>query len=76
MSPEGIKEEIKLNTEIIKFIMVVLLASVGGIITLYNISGPTAIQLNLITIGWIFVAVLLIVGTALFLYIYSLLKKI
>jgi|GEM_PF-2030895 len=76
MSPEGIKEEVKLHTEIIKFLMVVLLATSGGILTLYNIDHLTAIQKTLIALGWIFICLVLIGIVALFLYIYSLLKKI
>jgi hypothetical protein len=76
VTAEGIKEEIKLHTEIIKFLMVVLLAATGGMVTLYNINILTHSQEILITIGWIFIPVLLIGIVALFLYIYSWLKKI
>jgi hypothetical protein len=76
MTLERIKEEIKLHTEILKFLMVVLLASAGGMLTLYNLSALSSAQQNLITVGWIFIPVLLIGILALFLYVYSLLKKI
>jgi len=76
MTPEGFKEEIKLHTEIIKFLMVVLLAVAGGMVTLYNVNHLTDSQYMLITLGWIFIPLLLIGIVALFLYIYSLLKKI
>jgi len=76
MTPEGIKEEIRLHTEIIKFLMVVLLATGGGILTLYNIDRLTAIQQTLLTLGWVFICLVLIGIVALFLYVYSLLKKI
>jgi hypothetical protein len=76
MTPDGIKEEIKLHTEIIKFLMVVLLAAAGGMVTLYNINKLTHVQNVLIALGWIFIPLLLIGIVALFLYIYSLLKKI
>ena len=76
MTSEGIKEEIKLHTEIIKFLMVVLLAVAGGVITLYNIDKPTHNQQILITLAWIFLPLLLLGIFALYLYVYSLLKKI
>ena len=76
MTSDGIKEEIKLHTEIIKFLMVVLLAVSGGMVTLYNINQLTHIQNILIALGWIFIPLLLIGILALFLYVYSLLKKI
>jgi TRAP-type C4-dicarboxylate transport system permease small subunit len=76
MTTEGTKEEIKLHTEIIKFLMVVLLAAAGGMVTLYNIDNRTHSQEILITLGWLFIPLLLIGVLALFLYIYSLLKKI
>ena len=76
MTTEGTKEEIKLHTEIIKFLMVVLLAATGGMVTLYSIDRPTHSQEILIGLGWLFIPLLLIGVLALFLYIYSLLKKI
>jgi hypothetical protein len=76
VTSEGRKEEIKLHTEIIKFLMVVLLATAGGMVTLYNIDNPSHSQGILIALGWIFIPLLLIAIVALFLYIYSLLKKI
>ena len=76
MSAERTKEEIKLHTEIIKFLLVVLLASTGGMLTLYSIDNPSHNQQVLITIGWIFAPIIIIVIFALFLYVYSLLKKI
>jgi hypothetical protein len=69
MSPEGVKEEIKLHTEIIKFLMVVLIAAAGGMITLYNINQPTNIQNVLITLGWVFIPILLIGIVALFFFV-------
>jgi hypothetical protein len=76
MSPEGIKEELKLYTEIIKFLLLVLLAGVGGMTSLYSIDKPSHADGVLITIGWFFIPIILLVFLALFLYIYSLLKKI
>jgi hypothetical protein len=60
MTSERTKEEIKLHTEIIKFSLVVLLATAGGIVTLYNINKPTHSQEVLIMLGWIFIPLLLI----------------
>jgi hypothetical protein len=76
VTTEGVKEEIKLHTEIIKFLMVVLLAAAGGMVTLYNIDNLTHSQKIIIIMGWIFIPSLIVVIVALFLYIYSLLKKI
>ena len=76
MSTDGIKEEIKLYTEIIKFLLIVLLAATGGMTSLYAISRPSHADSVLITIGWFFIPVILLLFLALFLYIYSLLKKI
>jgi hypothetical protein len=76
VTSDGTKEEIRLHTEIIKFLMVVLLAVTGGMVTLYNIDKPTHNQEILVTLGWIFLPLLLFGIFALFLYVYSLLKKI
>jgi len=76
VTSDGTKEEIKLHTEIIKFLMVVLLACAGGMVTLYNIDNLSHSQETLIALGWIFIPLLLIAIVALFLYIYSLLKKV
>ncbi len=37
MTTEGTKEEIKLQIEIFKFVLIALLATIGGMITLLNI---------------------------------------
>ncbi len=76
MTPEGTKEEIKLHIEIFKFILIALLATTGGMITLFNIEKQTHIQQVLLTLGWILVGLILISISILILYIYSLLRKI
>lgn len=76
MTAEGIKEEIKLNTEILKFLLIVLLATCGGIVTLSNIEKQSNIQQTLLALGWVFTPLLLLEIIAYFLYVYSLLKKI
>ncbi|MEX8547821.1 MAG: hypothetical protein V5804_09475 [Mucilaginibacter sp.] len=76
MTPEGIKEEIKLNTEILKFLLIVLLATCGGMVTVYNIEKRNHVQQILLDLGWVFAPLLLTGILAHFLYIYSLLKKL
>ncbi len=76
MSDERIKEELKVHTEVFKFLLVVILAIAGGIVTLYNIDKPTHNQEILMSLGWIFAPVLIIGVIAQFLYMYSLLRKI
>jgi hypothetical protein len=69
MSPDGIKEEIKLYTEVIKFFLVVLLAAAGGMTSLYAIDKPSHSDIVLITIGWVFIPIIPLLFVALFLYI-------
>lgn len=76
MTQEGIKEEIRLNTEILKFLLIVLLATCGGMFTLYNIEKQSQSQEILLALGWVFTPLLFSGILAHFLYIYSLLKKI
>jgi hypothetical protein len=76
MSPDGIKKEIKLYTEVIKFLLVVLLAAAGGMTSLYAIEKPSHSDVVLISVGWFFIPIILLLFLALFLYIYSLSKKI
>ena len=66
MTPEATKEEVKLHTEIIKFLMVTLLATSGGLVTLYNVDKTSHVQQVLITLGLIFSVLLLIGIVALF----------
>jgi len=76
MSEERIKEELKVHTEVFKFLLVVILAMVGGMITLYNIDNPTHNQKVLMSLAWLFSPILIIGVLAQFLYMYSLLRKI
>lgn len=76
MTSEGTKEEIRLNIEILKFLLIVLLAACGGMITLFNIEKRNHVQQILLNLGWVFAPMLLTGILAHFLYIYSLLKKI
>lgn len=76
MTAEGTKEEVKLNTEMLKFLLIVLLATIGGMFTLFNIENQSQVQRILLALGWIFTPLLFIGIVAHFLYIYSLLKKI
>lgn len=76
MTADGIKEEIKLNTEILKFLLIVLLATAGGMITLFNIEKQNHVQEVLLFLGAIIMVLLLLGIAGLILYIYSLLKRI
>ena len=76
MTPEGTKEEIKLNTEILKFLLIVLLATGGGMVTLFNLEKQSNVQQTLLALGWVFTPSLFVGIIAYFLYIYLLFKNI
>jgi len=76
MSTERIKEEVRLHTEVLKFLQVILLASAGGLVTLYNIETRNIGQSHLITIGWLFIPLLMVGILGQFLYIYTLLSEL
>lgn len=76
MTTEGTKEEIKLQIEIFKFSLIVLLATIGGMITLLNVEKQSNIQHVLLLLGIIITTGILLGIVGLIVYIYSLLKKI
>ena len=76
MTTEGTKEEIKLHIEIFKFVLIALLATAGGMITLLNIEKQNHVQHVLLALGWVLIGLLLVGISVLIVYIYSLLRKI